>query len=41
MISAESWNCSCLFGNEQTETGRFGPDSLNFSALCHLVGWLC
>ena len=27
---------SCSFGNEQTGTGRFGPDSLNpFSALCH------
>ena len=27
---------SCSFGNEQTETGRFGPESESFSALCHL-----
>ena len=25
---------SCSFGNEQTGTGRFGPDSLNRFRLC-------
>ena len=30
---------SCLFGYEQTKTGRFGSDSLNCFRLCAVSAW--